>query len=135
MQISVKILGVWLMVHVVIWLLQLFAISVVGAQFSCPANTSVYTCGTPLSATLDIFGETPAFNLLSAPLLALSGIYKILLLLTFDYAILDAGDGFAGGVGIAIRAAGSLASLALIVTAGYQLISGGRGVLGGVLGR
>ena len=135
MQISLKILGVWLMVHVVIWLLQLFAISVAGADFSCPADTSVYTCGTPLTATLGLLGETPAFNLLSAPLLALNGIYKILLLLTFDYAILDAGDGFAGGVGLAIRAAGSLASLALIVTAGYQLISGGgRGVLS-ILGR
>ena len=134
MQISLRILGIWLMMHVVIWLLQLFAISVVGADYSCPADTSVYTCGTPLSSTLGLLGETPSFNLLTAPLLALDGIYKILLLLSFHYAILDAGDGFAGGVGIAIRAAGALASLALIVTVGHQLISGGRGVLGGLRG-
>ena len=121
MILSLGFLMVWVVLHVVIWGMQAYALAVDKVDYKC-GDTNILICGTPLATNLDWLGEQPQFALLQIFDFIFDQVAKVVMLFAMDYEILY-GSGLAGGPGMALQVAGIVAGLGMVITLGYQLVS------------
>ena len=121
MILSLRFFMVWVVLHVLVWLMQAYALSVDRIDYQC-GDWNILLCGTPLAENFDWFARLPQFSLLKPFDFIFDQILKIVLLFAMDYEILYS-QGLAGGPGLILQVAGIIAGLAMLTTLGYQLFN------------
>lgn len=121
MTLSLRFFMAWVGLHVFVWAMQAYALTVDRVEYQC-GDWNILICGTPLAENLDWFGERPQFALFKLFDFIFDQITKIVLLFGMDYEILYS-QGLAGGPGLALQLAGIFAILGVFVTLGYQFFN------------